>query len=142
MPTLRRLRVNECCPACRARLADAVDAFCDTIGFSREQTQRVFDAARAHGLPVKLHAEQLSDQGGAALAARVRRAVGRPSREASDAGVAAMASAGTVAVLLPGAYYFLRETRLPPIEALREAACRWRSRPIAIPARRRRCRRC
>jgi imidazolonepropionase len=108
-------------------LVDAVDAFCDTIGFTPAQTQRIFEAARALGLPVKLHAEQLSDQGGAALAARFGALSCDHLEHVSDAGIAAMQAAGTVAVLLPGAYYFLRETRLPPVQALRAAAV-----PIAI----------
>ncbi|HVJ74472.1 MAG TPA: imidazolonepropionase [Casimicrobiaceae bacterium] len=105
--------------AARARLADAVDVFCDTIGFTREQTRRVFDAARAHGLAVKLHAEQLSDQDGAALAAEYGALSADHLEWLSPRGVDAMAAAGTVAVLLPGAYYALRETRMPPIDALR-----------------------
>ena len=105
--------------AAHAGLADAVDAFCDSIGFTREQTRRVFEAARTHGLPVKLHAEQLSDQDGAALAAEFRALSADHLEWLSPRGVAAMAAAGTVAVLLPGAYYALRETRLPPIDALR-----------------------
>ena len=106
--------------AADAGLADAVDAFCDTIGFTREQTRRVFDAARAHGLPVKLHAEQLSDQDGAALAAEYDALSADHLEWLSPRGVEAMAASGAVAVLLPGAFYALRETRLPPIEALRE----------------------
>jgi imidazolonepropionase len=102
-----------------ARLADAVDAFCETIGFSAAQTRRVFEAARAQGLPVKLHADQLSDTGGAALAAEFGAQSADHLEYTSDAGVAALASAGTVAVLLPGAFYALRETRIPPIAALR-----------------------
>ena len=105
--------------AARSQLADAVDAFCDTIGFTREQTRRVFDAARAHGLPVKLHAEQLSDQDGAALAAGYGALSADHLEWLSPRGVEAMAGAGTVAVLLPGAWYALRETRLPPVDALR-----------------------
>ena len=105
--------------AARARLADAVDAFCDTIGFTREQTRRVFEAAREHGLPVKLHAEQLSDQDGAALAAEYEALSADHLEWLSPRGIDAMAAAGTVAVLLPGAYYALRETRLPPVDALR-----------------------
>jgi len=108
-------------------LVDAVDAFCDTIGFTPAQTERVFAAAQALGLPVKLHAEQLSNQHGAALAAR-HGALSCDHLEHLDAeGIAAMRAAGTVAVLLPGAYYFLRETKLPPVAALREAGV-----PIAI----------
>lgn len=105
----------------RAGLVDAVDAFCDTIGFTPAQTERFFRAATALGLPVKLHAEQLSDQQGAALAARYRALSCDHLEHLSAAGVAAMRAAGTVAVLLPGAFYFLRETRLPPVAALREA---------------------
>jgi len=111
----------------RDGLADAVDAFCEGIGFTNEQTRRVFEAARANGLPVKLHAEQLSNQHGAALAAEFG-ALSADHLEYLDAdGVAAMAKAGTVAVLLPGAFYFTRETRLPPLEELRAAQV-----PIAL----------
>ncbi len=103
----------------REGLADAVDAFCERIAFSPGQCARVLDAARAAGLPVKLHADQLSDLGGAALAAG-RGALSADHLEwTSEAGVAALADAGTVAVLLPGAFYFLRETKLPPVDALR-----------------------
>jgi imidazolonepropionase len=108
-------------------LVDAVDAFCECIGFSSAQTQRVFDAARKLGLPVKLHAEQLSDQGGAQLVARYRGLSADHLEHVSPEGIAAMAAAGTVAVLLPGAFYFLRETVLPPVAALREAGV-----PIAL----------
>lgn len=108
-------------------LVDAVDAFCDTIGFTPAQTRRIFDAAKRLGLPVKLHAEQLSNQHGAALAAEYG-ALSCDHLEHLDAqGIAAMRAAGTVAMLLPGAYYFLRETRLPPVDALRAAGV-----PIAI----------
>jgi imidazolonepropionase len=100
-------------------VADAVDAFCDTIGFTAAQTRRVFEAARDHGLRVKLHADQLSDTGGAALAAEYNALSADHIEYTSDAGVEAMWRAGTVAVLLPGAFYALRETRLPPIAALR-----------------------
>lgn len=110
-----------------AGLADAVDAFCEGIGFSPAQVDRVFAAARAAGLPVKLHAEQLSALGGAALAARYGALSADHLEHASDADVAAMAASGTVAVLLPGAYYFMRETRLPPVAALRAAGV-----PIAL----------
>ena len=104
-----------------AGLADAVDAYCEGIGFSPGQTRRVFAAARALGLPVKLHADQLSDLGGAALAAAEFGALSADHIEYTGAdGVRAMAAAGTVAVLLPGAFYALRETRLPPIGLLRE----------------------
>ena len=105
-------------------LVDAVDAFCETIGFSAAQTERVFRAAQALGVPVKLHAEQLSDQGGAALVARYGGLSADHLEWLSPAGIDAMARAGTVAVLLPGAFYYLRETRLPPIEALRRADVR------------------
>jgi imidazolonepropionase len=110
-----------------AGLVDAVDAFCEGIGFTPAQTRRVFEAARRLGLPVKLHAEQLSDQGGAALAAEFGALSADHLEHLGAAGIAAMARAGTVAVLLPGAFYFLRETRLPPVAALREAGV-----PIAI----------
>ncbi len=100
-------------------LVDAVDAFCENIAFTRAQTRRVFEAARAIGLPVKLHAEQLSDQGGAALAAEFGALSCDHLEHLSEDGAAAMRAAGTVAVLLPGAYYFLRETKLPPIATLR-----------------------
>jgi imidazolonepropionase len=102
-------------------LVDAVDAFCERIGFTPAQTRRVFEAARRLGLPVKLHAEQLSDQGGAALAAAFGALSCDHLEYLGDDGVAAMARAGTVAVLLPGAFYFLRETRLPPVQKLRAA---------------------
>ncbi|PWK36400.1 imidazolonepropionase [Cupriavidus plantarum] len=108
-------------------LVDAVDAFCESIGFSAAQTTRVFEAAARHGLPVKLHAEQLSNLGGAALAARHRALSADHLEHLDEAGVMAMAAAGTVAVLLPGAYYFLRDTHLPPIALLREHGV-----PVAI----------
>ncbi|HET9046282.1 MAG TPA: imidazolonepropionase [Casimicrobiaceae bacterium] len=119
---------NEMLPAlAREGLVDAVDAFCDTIGFTSSQTERVFRAARGLNLPVKLHAEQLSDQHGAALAARYSALSADHLEWLGDDGIAAMAAARTVAVLLPGAFYFLRETRLPPVQALRNAGV-----PIAI----------
>lgn len=102
-------------------LADAVDAFCEGIGFTPAQTRRVFEAAREHGLPVKLHAEQLSNLNGAALAAEFGALSADHLEHLDAAGIAAMAKAGTTAVLLPGAFYFVRETRLPPLEALRAA---------------------
>jgi imidazolonepropionase len=102
-----------------AGLVDAVDAFCEKIAFTPAQTQRMFEAARRLGLPVKLHAEQLSDQGGAALVAGQGGLSADHLEYVSEAGVAAMAASGTVAVLLPGAFYFLRETRLPPIDLFR-----------------------
>ena len=105
-------------------LVDAVDAFCESIGFSEVQTERVFQTAQRLGLPVKLHAEQLSDQGGAQLVARYGGLSADHLEHLSAAGIAAMARHGTVAVLLPGAFYFLRETRSPPVAALREAGVR------------------
>ena len=108
-------------------LADAVDAFCENIAFSPEQTARVFEAARSRGLPVKLHADQLSDLGGAALASRFGALSADHLEYTSEAGIAAMAESGTVAVLLPGAFYMLRETKLPPVEGLRAAGV-----PIAV----------
>lgn len=108
-------------------LVDAVDAFCERIAFTTEQTRRVFEAARRLGLPVKLHAEQLSDMGGTEMAAGLGALSCDHLEYLSPAGVQAMARAGTVALLLPGAYYFLRETRLPPLQALREAGV-----PIAL----------
>ncbi len=104
----------------RRGLADAVDAFCEGIGFSPAQTARVFDAARAHQLPVKLHADQLSDLGSAALAARYGALSADHLEYTSEEGAAAMAKAGTVAVLLPGAFYFIREKQLPPIAHFRK----------------------
>jgi imidazolonepropionase len=110
-----------------AGLADAVDAFCEGIGFTAAQTERMFEAARRHGLPVKLHAEQLSNLHGAALAARFGALSADHLEHLDEAGIAAMAEAGTVATLLPGAYYFVRETKLPPVEGLRAAGV-----PIAL----------
>ena len=119
---------DEWLPALAAEgLVDAVDAFCEGIGFSRAETQRVFERARALGLPVKLHAEQLSDLDGAALVAEYGGLSADHLEHLSETGVAAMAASGTVAVLLPGAFYALRETKLPPIEALRRHGV-----PIAI----------
>lgn len=105
--------------AAEAGLADAADAFCERIAFSLGQTERVFRAARDLGLPLRLHAEQLSDQGGAGLAARYGALSADHLEYLSDSGVRAMAAAGTVAGILPGAFYTLRETRRPPIESLR-----------------------
>ena len=102
-------------------LVDAVDVFCERIAFSLEQTERVFRASTTLGVPVKLHAEQLSDMGGAALAARYGALSCDHVEHLSADGIAAMRDAGTVAVLLPGAYYTLRDTHLPPIEGLRAA---------------------
>jgi imidazolonepropionase len=108
-------------------LADAVDAFCETIAFSPAQTTRVFAAAKAAGLPVKLHADQLSNLGGARLAAEHGALSADHLEYADEDGVAAMAHAGTVAVLLPGAFYVLREKQIPPVAALRRHGV-----PIAI----------
>lgn len=108
-------------------LADAVDAFCEGIGFTPAQVARVFEAARAHGLPVKLHAEQLSNLHGGALAASFGALSADHLEWLDEAGVAAMAASGTVATLLPGAFYFCRETKVPPVVALREAGV-----PIAV----------
>jgi len=105
----------------RLGLADAVDGFFEKIGFNAEQIERVFAAAKAHGLPVKLHAEQLSNSHGAALAARFGALSADHLEHLDDSGISAMAKAGTVAVLLPGAYYFTRETLPPPIAKLRSA---------------------
>src|SRR5690606_18106589 len=119
---------EEIVPAAAAEgLADAVDAFCERIAFSPAQCQRVFAAARRHGLPVKLHADQLSNGGGAALAARSGALSAEHLEHTDEAGVVAMAAAGTVAVLLPGAFYFLRESQVPPTPALRRHGV-----PIAI----------
>jgi imidazolonepropionase len=103
----------------KAGLADAVDGFMEGIAFSGEQTARVFRAAKAVGLPVKLHADQLSNLGGAALAAEFSALSADHLEHTDETGVAAMARAGTIAVLLPGAFYFIRETRKPPIELFR-----------------------
>jgi imidazolonepropionase len=120
--------VGDMLPAvAREGLADAVDAFCEGIGFTPAQVERVFEAARTLGLPVKLHAEQLSNLGGAALAARYGALSADHLEYIDEVGVQAMAAAGTVAVLLPGAFYFLREKQLPPIDLFRQHGV-----PIAI----------
>lgn len=103
-----------------AGLVDAVDAFCERIGFNLSQTERVFKKAQEMGLPVKLHAEQLSNQHGSALAARYHALSADHLEYLDEDGIKAMAESGTVAVLLPGAYYFLRETQLPPVDLLRK----------------------
>jgi imidazolonepropionase len=103
----------------REGLVDAVDAFCEGIGFSPAQTRRMFEAARRLGLPVKLHADQLSDLGGAALAAGFDGLSADHIEHTGEDGVRAMAAHGTVAVLLPGAFHVLRETKLPPLDLLR-----------------------
>ncbi|MFK2876699.1 imidazolonepropionase [Rhodanobacter hydrolyticus] len=109
------------------RLVDAVDAFCEKIAFTPAETRRLFERATQLGLPVKLHAEQLSDQGGAALVASYHGLSADHLEHLGETGIAAMAKAGTVAVLLPGAFYALRETHLPPVAALREHGV-----PIAV----------
>lgn len=101
-------------------LVDAVDAFCEKVGFTPAQTERVFKAAQQRGLPVKLHAEQLSNQHGSALAARYQALSCDHLEYLDEEGIKAMAASGTVAVLLPGAFYFLRETKLPPLDLLRQ----------------------
>jgi imidazolonepropionase len=106
--------------AAKAGLATSVDAFCETIAFTPEEVERLFKAAAQHGLRVKLHAEQLSNQKGAALAAQYRALSADHLEHLDEAGAKAMASAGTVAVLLPGAFYALQETRKPPVAMLRK----------------------
>jgi imidazolonepropionase len=119
---------DEMIPAlAREKLADAVDAFCEGIAFSPKQTARVFEAARKHGLRVKLHADQLSNLHGAALAAKFRALSADHLEHTDEAGIVAMKKARTVAVLLPGAFYFLRETKQPPLVLLRKHRV-----PIAI----------
>lgn len=108
-------------------LVDAVDVFCERIGFTYTQTERVFQAATKFNLPVKLHAEQLSDQNGAALVAQYKGLSADHLEYLTESGIKAMQSANTVAVLLPSAFYFLRETKLPPIAELRSAGV-----PMAI----------
>ncbi|CAN5364215.1 imidazolonepropionase [soil metagenome] len=120
--------VSEMIPAVVAeQLADAVDGFCEGIAFSPDEIARVFAAACAHGLPVKLHADQLSNLGGAALAARFGALSADHLEYTDDAGAQAMAESGTVAVLLPGAFYFIHETKKPPVESFRKHGV-----PIAI----------
>jgi imidazolonepropionase len=111
----------------REHLAEAVDVFCESIAFNPAETDRILTSARAHGLSVKMHAEQLSDCGGAALAARHGALSADHLEHLGEDGIAAMRAAGSVAVLLPSAFYFLRETRKPPVAALRAAGV-----PIAI----------
>lgn len=119
---------REMLPALHAEgLVDTVDAFCEHIAFSPAQVERLFKAAKNLGLPVKLHAEQLSNQNGGALAARHAALSADHLEHLDDAGIAAMKAAGTTAVLLPGAFYFLRETKMPPVSALRAAGV-----PIAL----------
>ena len=120
--------VDELIPAAaEAGLADAVDAYCDTIAFTPDEVERLFKAATANGLRIKLHAEQLSNQHGAALAARYKALSADHLEYLDEAGAAAMAAAGTVAVLLPGAFYALQESRRPPVEMLRDHGI-----PIAV----------
>ncbi|PAQ05244.1 imidazolonepropionase [Mesorhizobium temperatum] len=119
------LVAKEILPAVAAEgLADAVDGFCEGIAFSPEQISRVFDAAKAAGLPVKLHADQLSNLHGAELAARYGALSADHLEYTDEAGAAAMAKAGTVATILPGAYYFIRETKKPPIGLFRQQGVR------------------
>jgi imidazolonepropionase len=113
--------VTEMLPAVAAEgLADAVDGFCEGIAFSTAEMTEVFEAAKAHGLPVKLHADQLSNLHGAELAARYGALSADHLEYTDDAGAAAMARAGTVAVILPGAFYFIRETKKPPVDLFRK----------------------
>ncbi|WP_460930345.1 imidazolonepropionase [Shinella zoogloeoides] len=113
--------VTEMLPAVAAEgLADAVDGFCEGIAFSTAEMTEVFEAAKAHGLPVKLHADQLSNLHGAELAARYGALSADHLEYTDDAGAAAMAKAGTVAVILPGAFYFIRETKKPPVDLFRK----------------------
>jgi imidazolonepropionase len=120
-----KLVADEMLPAIAAfGLADAVDAFCEGIAFSPEQIARVFDSAKALGLPVKLHADQLSNLHGAALAARYGALSADHLEYTDEGGAVAMAEAGTVAVILPGAFYFIRETKKPPIELFRRHGVR------------------
>ena len=111
----------------KAGLADAVDVFCDTIGFSLEQARRVFEAAGHHGLLIKIHAEQLSDQSGAGLAAEYGALSADHLEHLSEDSAIKMSRAGTVAVLLPGAFYYLRDIHVPPIDMMRQ-----RNIPIAV----------
>ena len=119
---------NEIIPAAVAeKLADAIDVFCETLAFSPSQCARIFACAQRHGLPVKGHMEQLSNLGGSEVAARFNALSVDHLEHLDQAGVEAIAGSGTVAVLLPGAFYFLRETRKPPVDALRAAGV-----PIAV----------
>ena len=112
--------IDELIPAvARLKLATSVDAFCEGIGFTLQETERLFEAATLNGLKVKLHAEQLSNRGGARLAAKYDALSADHLEHLDEDGVAAMAEAGTIAVLLPGAFYALQETRKPPVDLLR-----------------------
>jgi len=121
---IEKIRTEMLPAIARSGLADAVDAFCEGIAFSPEQTARVFDAARALGLKIKLHADQLSNLHGAKLAADYGALSADHLEYTDEEGAAAMARSGTVAVLLPGAFYMLRETQVPPIAAFREHGTR------------------
>jgi imidazolonepropionase len=123
-----KLIINEMLPAIAENgLADSVDGFCETIGFSINEIEAVFEKAIELGFPVKLHADQLSDGNGAGLAARFNALSADHLEYTSNSGIEAMAASGTVAVLLPGAFYTLRETKLPPIDVMRSNGV-----PIAI----------
>ena len=112
---------NEMMPlVAEQQLADTVDVFCENIGFNLKQTERVFNAAKEHGLAIKVHAEQLSDLGGTELAAKYDALSSDHVEFLSEVGIKAMSDANMTAVLLPGAFYFLRETQLPPIDLLRK----------------------
>ena len=117
--------VDDILPAAHAEgLVDAVDAYCEPIAFTQDEVSRLFDKAQSMNLPVKLHADQLSDGGGAALAARYHALSADHIEHSTEAGVIAMAEAGVVAVLLPGAFLMLRETKLPPVDLLRKHGVR------------------
>lgn len=132
---------NEMLPALAAEgLVDAVDAFCEYLAFSPEQVERVFKVAQQLGLPVKLHAEQLSSLHGSSLAARYQALSADHLEFMTEEDAIAMAESGTVAVLLPGAFYFLRETQLPPMEALRKHGVKSPSPATSTRAPRRACR--
>ena len=123
-----RLLIEDMLPAVAAEgLADAVDAYCEGVAFTRAEVKAIFERARALGLPVRLHAEQFSDSGGAAMAAELGALSCDHLEYLDDGGIKAMARSGTVAVLAPGAYYYLRETQKPPVEALRAAGV-----PVAV----------
>jgi len=123
-----RLMIDEVLPAVATEgLADAVDAYCEGIAFTTDETRAVFEDAQARGLPLRLHAEQLSNCGGAAMAAGMGALSCDHLEYLDQTGVEAMATAGTVAVLVPGAWYYLRETQVPPVDALRAANV-----PIAV----------
>ena len=128
IPPPTSTRSARCCRRSRREgLAESVDAFCDNIGFSHEETTRVFEAAKKLRLPMRLHADQLANLHGAALAAKYGALSADHLERTDEAGIVAMKAAGTVAVILPGAYYFIRETQLPPIDAMRRHGV-----PIAI----------